>query len=53
MRLAGGDARRALTYLEAAALGLTGGGRIDMQALERRWTGPPSATTATATSTTT
>ncbi|MFY9932080.1 MAG: replication-associated recombination protein A [Streptosporangiaceae bacterium] len=35
IRLAGGDARRALTYLEAAALGLPRGGRIDMQALER------------------
>ncbi len=35
VRLAGGDARRALTYLEAAALGLPRGGRIDMQALER------------------
>src|SRR5947208_11422749 len=29
VRLAGGDARRALTYLEAAALGMSGGGRID------------------------
>jgi putative ATPase len=35
VRLAGGDARRALTYLEAAALGLPRGGRIDMPALER------------------
>jgi putative ATPase len=35
IRLAGGDARRTLTYLEAAALGLPRGGRIDMQALER------------------
>src|SRR6202048_4900096 len=35
VRLAGGDARRALTYLEAAALGLPAGGRIDVQALER------------------
>ena len=35
IRLAGGDARRALTYLEAAALGLPGGGRIDTPALER------------------
>jgi putative ATPase len=34
VRLAGGDARRALTYLEAAALGGTGG-VIDMAALER------------------
>ena len=35
IRLAGGDARRALTYLEAAALGLPKGGRIDVEALER------------------
>src|SRR5215472_1801752 len=35
IRLAGGDARRALTYLEAAALGLPEGGRIDTPALER------------------
>ena len=35
VRLAGGDARRALTYLEAAALGLPNGGRIDSPALER------------------
>src|ERR1022692_258236 len=35
IRLAGGDARRALTYLEAAALGLPAGGRIDVAALER------------------
>jgi putative ATPase len=35
VRLAGGDARRALTYLESAALGLPAGGRIDVQALER------------------
>jgi putative ATPase len=35
VRLAGGDARRALTYLEAAALGLPQGGRIDTPALER------------------
>src|SRR5271170_7407468 len=35
VRLAGGDGRRALTYLEAAALGLPPGGRIDVQALER------------------
>jgi putative ATPase len=35
VRLAGGDARRALTYLEAAALGLPEGGRIDAPALER------------------
>src|ERR1700685_4290386 len=33
--LAGGDARRTLTYLEAAALGLPAGGRIDIQVLER------------------
>jgi putative ATPase len=35
VRLAGGDARRALTYLEAAALGLPAGGQIDVAALER------------------
>jgi putative ATPase len=35
IRLAGGDARRALTYLEAAALGLPSGGSIDTKALER------------------
>jgi putative ATPase len=42
VRLAGGDARRALTYLEAAALGLpvkgvgeAGGGTIDVATLER------------------
>jgi len=35
VRMAGGDARRALTYLEAAALGLPQGGRIDIPALER------------------
>jgi putative ATPase len=35
VRLAGGDARRALTYLEAAALGMAAGGRIDTAALER------------------
>ncbi len=35
IRLAGGDARRTLTYLEAAALGLPEGGRIDVEALER------------------
>jgi len=34
-RLAGGDARRALTYLEAAALGLPAGGVIDAAGLER------------------
>src|SRR4051794_10531147 len=33
--LAGGDARRALTYLESAALGLPEGGRIGLPALER------------------
>jgi putative ATPase len=32
--LAGGDARRALTYLEAAALGLPPGGAVDLPALE-------------------
>jgi putative ATPase len=35
LRLAGGDARRALTYLEAAALGLPEGGVIDGAVLER------------------
>jgi len=35
VRLAGGDARRALTYLEAAALGLPEGKNIDVAALER------------------
>ena len=35
VRLAGGDARRALTYLEAAALGLPEGGLIDIATLER------------------
>jgi putative ATPase len=32
--LAGGDARRALTYLEAAALGQPAGGTVDLPALE-------------------
>src|SRR6266567_6379853 len=35
LRLAGGDARRALTYLEAAALGLEPGGVIDTAVLAR------------------
>ena len=35
LRLAGGDARRALTYLEAGALGLPSGGVIDAAGLER------------------
>jgi putative ATPase len=35
VRLAGGDARRALTYLEAAALGLDPGGEITVGLLER------------------
>jgi putative ATPase len=35
IRLAGGDARRALTYLEAAALGLAEGNHIDIKTLER------------------
>ncbi len=35
VRLAGGDARRALTYLEAAALGLEPGGDITVEVLER------------------
>ena len=33
--LAGGDARRALTYLESAALGAPAGAQIDLPALER------------------
>ncbi|HEX9033897.1 MAG TPA: replication-associated recombination protein A [Streptosporangiaceae bacterium] len=35
LRMAGGDARRALTYLEAAALGLPPGGVIDSAVLAR------------------
>jgi putative ATPase len=35
VRLAGGDARRALTYLEAAALGVARGGVIDVETVER------------------
>jgi putative ATPase len=35
IRVAGGDARRALTYLEAAALGLPSGAVIDLAGLER------------------
>jgi putative ATPase len=35
LRMAGGDARRALTYLEAAALGLPPGGVIGLAVLER------------------
>jgi putative ATPase len=35
VRLAGGDARRVLTYLEAAALGLPDGGEITLESLER------------------
>ncbi|MGH3393986.1 MAG: replication-associated recombination protein A [Streptosporangiaceae bacterium] len=35
VRLAGGDARRALTFLEAAALGVPEGGVIDTPTLER------------------
>ena len=35
IRLAGGDARRVLTYLEAAALGVPAGGVIDVAGLER------------------
>jgi putative ATPase len=35
IRVAGGDARRALTYLEAAALGLPKGSVIDLPSLER------------------
>src|SRR5205809_793064 len=35
VQLAGGDARRALTYLESAALGLPEGAEIDLATLER------------------
>ena len=35
VRLAGGDARRVLTYLEAAALGVPDGGEITVEMLER------------------
>src|SRR5580693_4241429 len=35
VRLSSGDARRALTYLEAAALGLPAGGRVDIAGVER------------------
>jgi putative ATPase len=35
VRLAGGDARRALTYLEAAALGLAEGDEVTVEILER------------------
>jgi putative ATPase len=35
IRLAGGDARRVLTYLEAAALGVPDGGVVDVTAVER------------------
>jgi putative ATPase len=35
LRLSGGDARRALTYLESAALGLPPGGVVDAAGLER------------------
>jgi putative ATPase len=35
IKLAGGDARRALTYLESAALGLAPGAEISLAALER------------------
>jgi putative ATPase len=35
VRLSGGDARRALTFLEAAALGLPAGGEITVELLER------------------
>ncbi len=54
VRLAGGDARRALTYLEAAALGRARGRRDRRR---RPWSAPStrpwSATTGPATSTTT
>jgi putative ATPase len=35
VQLAGGDARRALTYLESAALGLPEGAEVGLEALER------------------
>ncbi len=35
VRLAGGDARRVLTYLEAAALGMPDGGEVTLELLER------------------
>jgi putative ATPase len=35
VRLAGGDARRVLTYLEAAALGLPAGSEVTVEGLER------------------
>src|SRR5438552_13264183 len=35
VKLAGGDARRALTYLESAALGLPAGAEIGLEALEK------------------
>jgi putative ATPase len=35
VRLAGGDARRVLTYLEAAALGVPDGAAVDVTAVER------------------
>jgi putative ATPase len=35
VQLAGGDARRALTYLESAALGLPRGAEVGLEALER------------------
>ena len=35
VRLAGGDARRALTYLEAAALGLPAGAEVSVELLEQ------------------
>ena len=56
VRLAGGDARRALTYLEAAAGARAGQGAATVSTWpppRRPWTGPPCATTARATSTTT
>ena len=53
VHLAGGDARRALTYLEAAALGVPDGTTSTLPRWSARWTGPPSATTGTGTSTTT
>jgi putative ATPase len=35
VRLAAGDARRALTYLEAAALGVAAGSQVDVEGVER------------------
>ena len=53
VRLAGGDARRALTYLEAAARDCRAAAPSTRDARDARSTRRRSATTATATSTTT